>query len=56
MRTIQQPFFSTWTQPWTDLWSKYIVKQIKEDEYKTFDDLDGLSTVEHISIKIRNKK
>ena len=39
MRTIPQPFFSTWSQPWEDLWSKYIVEQIKEDEYKTFDDL-----------------
>ena len=41
MRRIPQPFFSTWTriQTWEDLWAKYIVDQIKEDEYKTFEDL-----------------
>jgi len=27
MRTIPQPFFSTWTQTWTDLWAKYIAEQ-----------------------------
>jgi hypothetical protein len=27
MRTIPQPFFSTWTRTWTDLWGKYIAEQ-----------------------------
>ena len=41
MRRIPQPFFSTWTriETWEDLWAKYIVDQIKEEEYKTFEDL-----------------
>jgi hypothetical protein len=41
MRRIPQPFFSTWSRikTWEDLWAKYIVDQIKEEEYKTFEDL-----------------